>query len=124
MAVDLPTSKALRNKLDDDGDYSEWPSSLFIPQKSYPPNLVQMHCVEDAEWQKCRLSMKGIATHKKLHTLVLWWITQRNKARNSTVTRLERVALATATEVQIGNYLGALRRGGQLNDDNQVRRYI
>jgi hypothetical protein len=31
-------------------------------------------------------------------------------------------ALQKATEVQVGNYLGAIRRGGQLDDSNRIRK--
>jgi len=71
---------------------------------------------EVAEWQQVRLSMKGKPTHEKLAILKTWWDKHRSNQGD--------MGVDTATYVQVYNYLGALRRGGQLDDNNQVRKYI
>jgi hypothetical protein len=87
----------------------EWPKEAAV-KPGYPPDHVQTFCVQDSAWQRIRLSMKGKATHEKLEILWTWW-------RNMHATE------PYATEVQVGNYLGALRRGGQLDQHNHIRRW-
>ena len=88
----------------------EWPKHRRV-ERGYPPADVQKHCVHNPKWQLVRLSMKGKPTAEKLDILSTWWETQLGYA-------------PYATEVQVGNYLGALRRGGQLDSENRVRKYI
>ncbi len=113
MAKDLPNSKAIRAGLEATGKPSKWDMGKRYIFEGYNPQEVQLYCVQDAEWQKIRLSMKGIDTYAKLQVLEAWW-DKKN----------EFIAKGThwPTEVQVGNYLGALRRGGQLNDDNEIRK--
>lgn len=118
MAKDLPGSAALRKSPELLGHYIQWPWNENI-SAGYDPADVHKHCVENAEWQKIRLSMKGKPTHEKLAILINWWTQQRDTARIE-----NNQDLWWATEVQVGNYLEALRRGGQLNDNNQIRKYI
>lgn len=92
----------------------EWPHNDQV-SAGYPPADVKNYCVLSPEWQKVRVLMKGIPTHEKLQVLKDWW----DKMRGELGAELDYVI-----EVQVGNYLGALRRGGQLNGQNQVRRYI
>jgi hypothetical protein len=66
-----------------------------------------MKHIPDREWQEVRLSMKGMPTLDKLHTLELWW--DENEQNWSST-------------VQIVNYLNALKRGGQLSVDGDVQR--
>lgn len=104
----------LRKYLATQGHMFEWPHNDHV-SLGYPPPDVKTFCVEDADWQKIRLSMKGLPTHEKLQILKDWW--------DRDITG-KRVQPSYAVQVQVGNYLGALRRGGQLNSQNQVRRYI
>jgi hypothetical protein len=53
--------------------------------------------------------MKGKPTTAKLDMLAKWYDRFRKD-------------WAYRTEVQVGNYLGALRRGGQLDMQNRVQR--
>ncbi len=62
--------------------------------------------VKDAEWQRVRLSLKGMTTERKLVTLDAW---RSHKL-------LDGHLLPRNREVQIDNYINALKRGGQLND--------
>lgn len=96
-----------------EGGMTEWPSDLRV-ERGYTPSDVQKYCVRDDTWQKRRLSMKGLPTHKKLAILRDWWFNAPRLGGYDT----------HVVEVQVGNYLGALRRGGQLNERNQVRKYI
>jgi len=69
--------------------------------------------VEDEEWQRFRKKLKGLQTSEKLDKLYA---------------RLEQVLITSSRdvfrkyEVQIDNYLNALRRGGQLDSNNRVQR--
>ena len=115
----------LRAKLEAEGHMSAWQHVPCI-QSGYSPALVRRYCVEDAEWQKIRLSMKGKPTHEKLAILKNWWDT-------NILDMLEKYGASESFaetkrclrfEVQVGNYLGALRRGGQLDMQNRIRKYI
>lgn len=61
------------------------------------------YCVQDDAWQEFRLSMKGTPTTVKLDMLESWKEAHR---RNDKVPR--------RVQVQVDNYINALKRGGQL----------
>lgn len=99
-----------------------WPHSV----RSYTPAEVAKYVV-DAEWQKCRLSMKGIPTTEKLEIL--------NKYRSDRLAYssghpdipnsrhlADHGVLEREHQVQIDNYINALKRGGQLRMDLTVQR--
>ncbi|UTC30057.1 hypothetical protein MAINES_00180 [Brevundimonas phage vB_BpoS-MaInes] len=109
---------ALRERLKAEGKLYIWPHNELV-SPGYPPSDVKTYCVEDAAWQKIRLSMKGIPTHEKLQVLNDWWVKHYNEHAIT-----GGMHFFYKTEVQVGNYLGALRRGGQLDYANRVRRYI
>jgi hypothetical protein len=92
-----------------------WDGDLRPVRRGYEPATVQKICVQDRWWQEFRLSMKGKPTRIKLDMCAMWY--DGETAHSAERTKWER-------EVQVGNYLGALRRGGQLDDSNQVRKYI
>lgn len=65
--------------------------------------------------------MKGKTTAVKLTILEGWW--DRGMRAAEEINDINRAKAAKyAVEVQVGNYLGAIRRGGQLNDQNQIRK--
>lgn len=68
--------------------------------------------VKDSYWQRFRLSLKGKSTGRKLYELQGYW----NVAQSSWVDLEERAEM----EVQVINYLNALKRGGQLSDKLEV----
>lgn len=68
---------------------------------------VQKH-VTDSEWQRIRVSMKGMSTSDKLTTLEEYWNTPR-----MIIGHTER----EARRVRVINYLTALKRGGQLSNE-------
>lgn len=130
MAESLSTSKSLRAGLVAAGRVDRWDHDKRKCARGYSPHDVRIHCVENTAWQKIRISMKGIDTVDKLDTLIDWWDKQMAEADfiaasgvTVTGTHLIRAdALRHATEVQVGNYLGALRRGGQLDDQDRIRK--
>lgn len=90
-----------------------WDSTLRPVRSGYNPQDVQ-RIVYTKGWQRFRLSLKGLSTQLKLDKLVEWY-DGNTKLDAIHYTKWER-------EVQVGNYLGALRRGGQLNMNNEVQR--
>jgi hypothetical protein len=99
----------------------EWPHNNEV-EAGYHPYLVQEHCVRNEDWQRIRLSMKGIPTHEKLLVLKRWWDKKLAEVRGQTFSADNNPFYPT--QIQVGNYLGALRRGGQLDDRNRIRKYI
>ena len=85
-----------------------WPYEV----KTYTPVEVREYCVENEWWQRRRLSMKGISTKSKLLRLEDW--------RNICIEN--EGAVTRECEVQIDNYINALKRGGQLRMDLTVQR--
>jgi hypothetical protein len=103
-----------------------WDNQKRPVQRGYPPSHVQAFCVQDAVWQATRMSMKGKPTHEKLAILEAWWDRHQPRYNHHAGPSEVKAAshIAYVCEVQVGNYLGALRRGGQLDADNQIRKYI
>jgi phosphosulfolactate phosphohydrolase-like enzyme len=60
--------------------------------------------------------MKGTSTETKLVMLHNWY-TSHGYSEAGSIDDVE-----YAARVQVGNYLGALRRGGQLDMNNKVQR--
>lgn len=108
-------SADLRNELEARGKLTGWDMQKRPVQKGYSPSEVQLHCVRDSVWQDVRLSMKGIDTCEKLAILEAWWDQWYGFSRSS-------LTNTDVAEIQVGNYLGALYRGGQINDDYQIRK--
>lgn len=132
MAKDLPSSKSLRAGLRAAGKPDRWDMGKRPVKAGYSPHDVQMHAVNHSGWQYIRLRMKGQDTVDKLLILFQWWDNQMDEAKRVEFDNVEvqyaqqnevrAKALRWATEVQVGNYLGALRRGGQLDDENKIRK--
>lgn len=122
MARDLPDSPRIRNLLASKGRPYHWDSKTRPVKRGYGAHEVNQHCVRNERWQKVRLSMQGKYTWEKLATLQIWWDTNFEAANKPGLTQAEKSLIERSTEIQVGNYLGALRRGGQLNDDNWVRK--
>jgi hypothetical protein len=101
-----------------------WPRKVV----GYSPSEVQEYCVKDPEWQKCRLSMKGVPTVMKLDMLAAW-ISKRHNAIHAAIDRDDLYmsdpkvrAMYRRLEVQVSNYINALKRGGQLDQQLNVRK--
>lgn len=98
-----------------------WPIREYPVRPGYDRDMIQVHCVKDKRWQEVRLSMKGKPTHEKLGILKAWW---DKELRGVTFTPGVKPQKLMIVEIQVGNYLGALRRGGQLDNQNRVRKYL
>jgi hypothetical protein len=85
----------------------KWPH-----QVNHTPTSETLEAVRDPEWQRIRLIMKGKPTSEKLEMLNAWRI----------VNFCEVMGLHRQTQLQIDNYINALKRGGQLNDDLTIKR--
>lgn len=67
---------------------------------------VIVHCVNDFEWQMFRIKvLKGISTEHKLAQLDAWIRDHHS---------------SFASKCQVDNYLGALKRGGQIDSEGNV----
>lgn len=94
------------------GVTKQWNSELY-QLGSYSPQQVQKYCVQDAEWQKFRLSLKGQSTTDKLDRLVAYWRVNMNGASAEREIRIR---------CQVTNYLYALKRGGQLGENLEAKK--
>lgn len=93
---------------------TEWDEATFGAYTIVEQVKVQWAVYEHPtaeEWQKFRVSLKGLSTKEKLYCLA-WRLAQYNKAE--AIYRLELI--------RVNNYLGALIRGGQLNANLEVVR--
>lgn len=70
----------------------------------YTVDEVTRFAVGDKAWQEFRVSLKGLSTEDKLDKLLSW-----RKAHTD-----------RRGQVQVDNYINALKRGGQLNSDLEV----
>ena len=84
---------------------------IYDEDHGISPEDAQEYCVNHAEWQEIRVSMKGKYTFEKLRILFNW--RETNALANDGV-------VPKTTQLQICNYLGALRRGGQLDMNNMI----
>lgn len=75
------------------------------------------HTPDALEWQKFRVSLKGLNTYEKLYALMWYWDTHVEAANNMTMTQIQNVYHQT---VRVNNYLGALKRSGHLNSELRV----
>lgn len=64
------------------------------------------------EWQQFRVSMKGLSTKEKIYCLEWWYLNRVQFVSKSETRRLNLI--------RVNNYLGALKRGGQLNSELQI----
>lgn len=70
------------------------------------------HAEGAEEWQKWRVSMKGLSTKEKLFCLAAYYVRHINQGP-----RIEELR-----QIRINNYIGALIRGGRLNPQLEVVR--
>ncbi len=103
-------AEKLRLMLRVDNLLDEWPrDTKYMVRPGYDRYTVEAYCKNNKQWQTFRESLKGKPTHKKLEALRDWMDFHPDEA---------------AAKVQVGNYLGALRRGGQLDSRNRVRKWL
>lgn len=70
------------------------------------------------EWQKFRVSLKGLTTCEKLYALTWYWYTHVECGVSGHITAEN----LRHEVIRVNNYLGALKRGGQLNSALKVVR--
>jgi hypothetical protein len=84
----------------------------FMPDWKYKVHsqsevqIAVYHAEDASDWQFFRVGLKGLATDAKLYCLAWYY------AQEGSITR----------RIRIDNYLGALIRGGQLNDKLEIVR--
>lgn len=90
--------------------------------ETYSPTEVKVFCVQDHEWQGFRLSLKGVTTQKKLSMLYARRAGLRRGSIKCNVGLCDTAAgkMCRRHQVQIDNYLNALKRGGQLGMNKEV----
>lgn len=79
--------------------------------QSYSSDVVREAVYESItadHWQMFRVGMKGLTTQKKLYCLAWYWL-NCNWGEDDALKK-----------IRINNYLGALIRGGQLNDKLEI----
>lgn len=79
------------------------------PVKPYTSWEVQMYATNDKDWQRFRLTLKGCPTFKKLEMLRIRRASYCNVSTPPSLFPIRRI------QVQLDNYINALKRGGQLN---------
>lgn len=120
--VTLEEQKVLWERAKAQGLPTCWDNKARVVQAGYPPDDVQKYCVRNNFWQKLRLDMKGKPTAKKLQMLEAWWKSLHDS--DNFTHESQRSKEKYIVECQVGNYLGALRRGGQLDDQNRIRKWL
>lgn len=71
-------------------------------------------CLTADEWQRFRVSLKGLSTREKLYCLMHRWVMLDMQDRKGIDAKIERC--------RICNYLGALKRSGHLDAELRVVR--
>lgn len=73
----------------------------------------------DAEqWQQFRVSLKGLSTREKLYCLMNYWLMHVSDGAGAHVSK----EAWENHKIRVWNYLGALKRGGQLNSQLMIVR--
>lgn len=83
------------------------PNSIRTPKPGTPKHIAE--AVDNEEWQKFRVSLKGTSTRYKLVELRAYLNTGGTLATN-----VDEVAEYALRRVRVDNYLKALARGGQI----------
>lgn len=84
-----------------------WPYP--VPSLSMPEIL---DAVQDEDWQKFRLTLKGLSTRDKLTCLEIRLFLHRIMTLPQEEIR--------KNEIRVANYINALKRGGQLNGNLEI----
>lgn len=99
----------------DESDHFPYADLKFSPIKPFLTQVEVQTAVygvpSSEEWQKFRVSLKGLTTKEKLYCLMWRWI--HHSHYQEPMEKYHEL-------VRIQNYLGALVRGGQLSDDWRI----
>ncbi len=71
---------------------------------------------DSLEWQKFRVSLKGLSTYEKMYALMWYWDVHISQGPGSHVS----VEVYRRFIIRVNNYLGALKRSGHLNQELRV----
>lgn len=95
---------------EDINNITKWDESLcaYVVYAQSDVQQAVYYAADAEEWQKFRVSLKGLSTQEKLFCLAYLWDSCGDKK--------------DIMRVRICNYLGALIRGGQLNDKLEIQR--
>ncbi len=99
-------------------DIVSWPYSHQFTE-AYDHSEVRYACYEAKtalEWQKFRVSLKGLSTREKLYCLMWYWGVNITPGPGAHVSKLD----WQCEVIRVNNYLGALKRGGQLDQHLRV----
>lgn len=88
------------------GGYAQ-PDSTAVRQAVYL-------AADAPKWQLFRVSMKGLTTEAKIFMLEQW-LSQNSTSKPDTSRSIREI-----DRIRVNNYIGALRRGGQLNANLEV----
>jgi hypothetical protein len=91
-------------------------NSIRTPRQGTTPGSRRIaQAVDDEEWQKFRLSLKGISTRDKLNNLCEYW---NQEAHND---KADPDTVDCDVCIRVDNYIKALCRGGQLHPGESLR---
>jgi hypothetical protein len=68
------------------------------------------------EWQQFRVSLKGLTTREKIYALLWYWDAHVAPGAGASIS----VEAWSREIIRVNNYLGALKRGGQLDSALRV----
>lgn len=97
-----------------------WPFKEHFTEK-YTAEMIKFAVYDEPtawDWQRFRVSLKGLTTPEKLFCLSWWWcrrVAGREMISDSSVNKYTEI-----NKIRVNNYLGALKRGGQLDKDLRV----
>ena len=97
-----------------------WPTHMDVGK--YTRLEVIIHCNNNPEWQRFRVSLKGLSTKQKLDKLEGWYKRHSKPVEKQILKGTTIMKVEDGARIQIANYLAALRRGGQLDEYNKVKR--
>lgn len=101
--IELLGGRILRSDID---TITRW--ELSVRRYSIDEVRHAVYFAKDAfSWQRWRVRLKGLSTKEKLYCLA-WYLVNENDSE--------------LANIRVSNYLGALKRGGQLNDKYEVVR--
>jgi len=103
---------------------------LVIPANAVPDHAEVLEAVSEEAWQDFRKRLKGKSTEYKVGALDGWLIGSRWAADEDALQRkvpkelrwldAQYVSFMRRRRVQVHNYIGALKRGGQLSAAGEV----
>jgi hypothetical protein len=103
------------------GDFDEcdhWPWMKHFTEE-YSISTIRFAVYEAPgaeEWQQFRVSLKGLTTREKIYALLWYWEIHVAPGAGASIS----VEAWSREIIRVNNYLGALKRGGQLGSTLRV----